>query len=124
MKIRVHASGPGRDRVLRKSIGRCFREAMDGFAARIRRVLVYVVEMNNPHDGETLYCRAVVELYPHGTLVADDRDRTAQAAVTQTAARLAAAVARRLRHGKAQGRGTGGKRMVARRPGHFVRVGR
>lgn len=81
---------------LRDHIERRVDFAVRRFAARIRRIVVRLVDLNGPRGGPDKRCRIIAFLEEEGSVIVEATDADAYAAASQAAGRLDERVRRAL----------------------------
>ena len=66
------------------------------FGDQVRRVSIYLADVNGPRGGEDKLCRIVVEVLGHGRVVVEDADHDLTVAIDRAADRVGQAVRRKL----------------------------
>jgi len=84
------------DSSLRETVDLGSRFALSRFSERIRSAEVQLADINGPRGGVDKRCRIVVRMLPTGTVIVEDKDADAHAAVARASERVARAVTREL----------------------------
>jgi putative sigma-54 modulation protein len=97
MRVNVYGHNLELNADLREHAGRRIQFALARFSRRIREVKVRLTDVNANRGGPDKLCRIVARLIPTGTVVVEDVDVSAYAAVALAAERAGRSVARELR---------------------------
>lgn len=109
MRIEIHADGQFLSTELRAHTERSLRRALGRFVRRVRKVRVYLWDVNGPRGGTDKGVRLIVELAPSGEVLVKAIDASGFVAVAGAVARARHAVREELR------RRWAGKRREAQR---------
>lgn len=97
MQFEIRQRGIKITEQLRAHVAERLDLALERFARSIRRVRVYLSDVNGPRGGMDRRCRVTVELARRGNVVVTGLDSDIFTAVTQTASRTKLAVRRHLK---------------------------
>ncbi len=95
MWVTIHGRGLA-DAAVRERIERRLDFALGRFGDQVRRVSIYLADVNGPRGGVDKLCRIAAELPGHGRAVVEGVDDSLSAAIDRTADRVGQAVSRRL----------------------------
>lgn len=115
MELQFHARGLGLGENLRNYTEQHLRFSLRRLDEHIRRIRVYVEDVNGPRGGIDKRCRVVAHISPSGTLVIEEMDGHVHEAVDRAAGRLQRSVRRELKRQKAR-RGSRAKGNSIRYP--------
>ena len=96
MQLELHIRGNVAE-PLRRYAERRFRFALRRFSHCVRRLRIYVADVNGPRGGIDKQCRILVEVAPSGSLVLEETDVRLQEAMDRAADRLRRCVRRDLK---------------------------
>ena len=101
MQMELHIRGNVAE-PLRRYAERRFRFALCRFSHRIRRLRIYVADVNGPRGGVDKQCRILLEIAPSGSLVVEETDVRLHEAMDRAADRLRRCVRRDLKRRQAR----------------------
>lgn len=93
MRVEIRARHGRLNRGLQEQLERRLHFALARFGDRIRRISVFLEDINGPRGGEDQHCRIEVSLVPSGSILAE----ATEAEVASVVGRAADRVARRVR---------------------------
>lgn len=109
MQLELHIRGNVAE-PLRRYAERRFRFALRRFSHCVKRLRIYVADVNGPRGGVDKQCRILLEVAPSGSLVLEETDVRLPEAVDRAADRLRRCLRRDLKRRQARrlGKGHGG----------------
>jgi len=96
MQIEIRTRNLEAEETLRSFIEQRLERSLRRFAPRIRRIRVYLGDINGPRGGIDKRIRAVLDLFPKGQIVVDGTSENSFAAAADVAHRLQRSVRRAL----------------------------
>jgi ribosome hibernation promoting factor len=102
MELELHVRGTEVAQTLRRYAERRFRFALRRFAHRVRRLRIYIADLNGPRGGIDKRCRILAEVAPSGSLVLEETDVHVYEAMDRAADRLRRCVRRDLKRRQAR----------------------
>lgn len=88
MELELHVHGTHIAQNLRRYAERRFRFAFRRFSRQVRRLRIYVADINGPRGGGDKQCRILADIAPSGRLVLTETDPHMRAAMDRAAHRL------------------------------------
>ena len=101
MQMELHIHGNVAE-PLRRYAERRFRFALRRFSHRIRRLRIYVADINGPRGGVDKQCRILLDVAPSGSLVVEETDVRLYEAMDRAADRIKRCVRRDLKRRQAR----------------------
>ena len=98
MKIDMRTRGVTLTKELKAHIRRRVRYALHRFGERIRRLHVFVEDVNGPKGGFDIHCKLRLEMEGGGDMVLHEVQQDPFAAVSRASERISHVVARRVDH--------------------------
>ncbi|HVA01883.1 MAG TPA: HPF/RaiA family ribosome-associated protein [Terriglobia bacterium] len=101
MQLELHIRGNIAE-PLRRYAERRFHFALRRFSHRVRRLRIYVADVNGPRGGVDKQCRVLLEVAPSGSLMLEETDVRLHEAMDRAAGRLRRCVRRELKRQQAR----------------------
>jgi ribosome hibernation promoting factor len=102
MQLELHVRGTYVAETLRRYAEHRFRFALRRFSHRVRRLRIYIADLNGPRGGVDKQCRILAEVAPSGSLVLKETDTHVYEAMDRAADRLRRCVRRDLKRRQAR----------------------
>lgn len=101
MELELHVRDACVVETLRRYVERRFAVTLRRFAHRVRRLRIFVADLNGPRGGVDKRCRILVEVEPSGSLVVEETDVHVYEAIDRAADRLRRRIRRALKRRQA-----------------------
>lgn len=102
MELEFHVRGTDAGQFLRRYAERRFRFALRRLAHRVKRLRIYVADLNGPRGGVDKQCRILADVTPSGRIVLEETDVHVYEAMDRAADRLRRSVCRDLKRRQAR----------------------
>jgi putative sigma-54 modulation protein len=101
MQLELHIRGNVAE-PLRRYAERRFRFALRRFSHHVRRLRIYVADVNGPRGGVDKQCRILLDVAPSGSLVLEETDVRLHEAMDRAADRLRRCICRDMKRRQAR----------------------